>query len=541
LLLWNIYDKIDLIYNLNLKNMWIENSIKESLVDLTEFGKEMKDNIFIKAKDLSWLDPFDWYDKLSKKDKEKFDDLNKKRIELEQDLNNLTTKEAILDLKDDYLLDKMSFNDRISLLEKDIDLLWRRIYKIKLEQANDKLNKRFTKINKLFSNEDNNSTNKDLLKIKAWEIYSLKQSWYDLARVFLNREKDDTEVTKINIKEWDKFEVNFWENKSLNWNIWAWDILPIDKVDKVKINDIEGIRWFNPRPWYYDKNWKYLSIFNNYTIKILSTKGLTENYKEKEKQKYDSAFKDRYEDIRKPEVLEMFNKQISDNWNNKELKLNWFSKLDLELLKWYLSIKLSKDILKDMDLDLDTWILKTRNKEIKDFIPKEKLLKGAEKYENIINNVINRHPQIWRDNLVNLINHENGKWDPTAWARWSDAYWLWQMTDSTWWNMRAKMDTKILWKPNRNNPEHQLETTCFYLEYIIKKQSCNIQEAVAYYNTWENFDRHSESYVSKLYIKWNLKSIVYSDSKYDWKKTEDIYWRMTKKEYFNAAVKYYNS
>jgi hypothetical protein len=325
--------------------------------------------------------------------------------------------------------------------------------------------------------------NKDLSNITAWEIYSLKQEWYDLSKLFLIWWKENIDKNSMNV--WDSFIVNFWWNKSLNNLIWAWDLLPIDQIDKVIINWVEWERRLTPRPWYYSNEWRYLAVFDNYKVEIISKK----EYTPEEKEKSLLAFKNRFEEVRKPEIISNFREQLSNNWNNTDIKLEWFSKSDLEIITWYLTSRVSNENLSNLNFDLDKWLLSSKtwesiNEVINKFIPNESLWKWYEKYKDIVIEVSNKY-WVRTESLITLINHENARWDPLASAPWSSAYWLWQMIDSTW---------STYWKwLDRNNPSDQLEATCRYLNAIKDRKNCSDELAMAYYNTWEWIKNISDS------------------------------------------------
>lgn len=100
-----------------------------------------------------------------------------------------------------------------------------------------------------------NMTEKDVAKLRA--------SGVDLSKLFLVEAGAG------------KFVVDFGKNDRVNRSVGAGDILP-DEVQTVKINGTEGTKKLDPRPGFYDKNGKYLPIFDGYTIEILTTKELSE-------------------------------------------------------------------------------------------------------------------------------------------------------------------------------------------------------------------------------------------------------------------------
>jgi hypothetical protein len=318
---------------------------------------------------------------------------------------------------------------------------------------------------------------------------------------------------------WDSFKVNFWWNESLNKNIWAGDLLAIDKIDKVKINWVLWERKLSPRPGYYAADGRYLAIFDNYSVEIVSKK----DYTPEEKEQSISAFKDRYDEIRKPEVLYNLREQLKELWGNNEISLKWFSESDLKVIGSYLSKYLPEEVANNIDFDLKKWVIKSKTNEsineiINKFVPVENLWSWYEKYKDIVVEISAKY-WIRPEKLITLINHENSRWDPMAWAPWSSAYGLWQMIDSTW---------NIYWKwLDRNNPKDQLDATCRYLQAIMGRQNCTVELAMAFYNTWE-WIRSISNLKAQEYARLNPAI------------AKKIEWQINSKNYFIWAVSYYN-
>jgi len=484
----------------------------------------------------------DWYKKLTPEKQQevdkKFEDkqkLEKAIIEVNSELGFkwLTVKiiEVWLNKNKDSLNDPedireiQSFEEKMDKMNRDIDILSRQLYNLRLKSNTDKLMGYFKKSNDYFKKwfkiewEKNKEVlsilnEKDLSTITAWEIYTLRQEWYDLSKLFLIWWKEG--ISKENMNEWDRFTVNFWWNKSLNRYIWAWDVLPIDKIDKVKINWVEWERKLSPRPWYYTTNWKYLAIFDNYTIEIVSKKDFTAD-EEKDSLK---AFKDRYVDIRRPELLNSFRNQIDNIWDQNSLVLEWFTKNDLEIIFSYLKKYLAKENFENLSFTNNT--ISTKDwKSLKEvLILPINLWKWYEKYKDKVVDVCKNYERIKPEDLIRLINHENWSWDPLLSAPGSSAYWLWQMIDSTWSKYWGWLD--------RSNPVYQLEATCKYLDDIMTRKGCDIKKAMAYYNTWEWIMSLSDSRIRE-YARVNPAIAGL------------IKWPITPRTYFSAAEEYYST
>ena len=490
----------------------------------------------------------DWYNELSEVQQNTIDEKIEEKQKIEKSIEWKKSELSFKWLKADILnkwiernnsliedqedqMEIKSFEERVDMINRDMDLLSRELYSLNLKSNSENLSKASNEANSYFKenflkNWETNEfildliENKDLLNITAWEIYSLKQEWYDLSKLFLIWWKEN--VDKDTMKVWDSFIVNFGWNKSLNNLIWAWDLLPIDQIDKVIINWVEWERKLNPRPWYYSTDWKYLAIFDNYKVEIVSKK----EYTIEEKEKSLLAFKNRFEEVRKPEVISNLREQLSNNWDINEISLEGFSKNDLEIITWYLTSRVSNENLANLNFDLDKWILSTKSGEsineiINRFIPNESLWKWYEKYKDIVINISNKY-WIKTESLIILINHENPAWNPLASAPWSSAYWLWQMINSTW---------TIYWEwLNRNNPSDQLEATCRYLNAIKNRKNCPDELAMAYYNTWEWImnisDSKAQEYARKNpAINRKIPADEYIDAK----------------TYFKWAIAYYNN
>ena len=490
----------------------------------------------------------EWYKKLSVEQQQVVDNKIEKKIALEKKIAQMTAEVSYKWIKSDIISkwieknkplavdeeDKeeiMTFESRVDNLNRDIDGLEKEIYNVKLELNSENLEGSFEKSNTYFKEKFADSLGdwkkseyvtqllekKDLKTITAWEAYTLKQEWYDLSGLFLAWW--DKIVSKKEMSVWNKFTVNFWGNSSLNNSIWAGDLIPIDKIDKVRINWVDWTRRYDPRPWYYSESWKYLSVFDNYKVEIISEKEVTPEELEKSK----NAFKLRFDEIRGTELSTKFRDLIETAWDVSSIKLDSISKSDMEYLKTYMSKYIPKDQLLNIDFDIEKWTVSTKNwKSLSGFM-KESLPRWAwyEKYKAIVEQVAAKYPEIWADKLATLINHENGKWDPLAWTPWSSAYWLWQMIDSTW---------KTYWKwLDRNNPADQLDATCRYLKDIMSRKKCPIEIAMAYYNTWEWILSLSDSKISHIA---SINPAI----------TRKIPWwsHIDAKTYLTWAVAYYN-
>ena len=370
-----------------------------------------------------------------------------------------------------------------------------------------------------------------LYTITAGEIYTLKQEGIEISQLFLISQTGQM-PKKDTMKVWDSFKVNFWANKSLNRHIGAGDLIDIQHFDRVRINGIEGTRRLGPRPGYYTSTGKYLPVFDNYEIEII----WDEIYSEEEAYMIEEAYNTRYHEIRDPEVLYDAREQIVKAGDQSSVVLEGLSKNDLETVAtyfWsndspidnYLREEVYEETPSDIKVDVNTGTIattngKTLNETVNKFIPKESLGTGYKRYEKEVIAVADTYPNIPTEKLIQLINKENGRWDPLASAPGSSAYGLGQMIDGTWRVYGEGLD--------RNNPRDQLEATCRYLDAIMKRKGCSVDMAMAYYNTWEWILSISDEKAEK-YARNNPAIAKY------------ITGPVTAQSYFDAAVQYYNS
>ncbi len=134
-----------------------------------------------------------------------------------------------------------------------------------------------------------------ILKWKTSENYlwsdllTLKKRGIDITPlVLISTEKIEAPITEKSLRIHDKFIINFGDNKHLNKNIGAGDILP-PEVTSIKVNGQDGVRKNAPRPWYYAGN-KYLPIFHGDSIEIINKDSVNQwdlkNAKDAENQRW---------------------------------------------------------------------------------------------------------------------------------------------------------------------------------------------------------------------------------------------------------------
>ncbi|MDD2486943.1 MAG: hypothetical protein PHS92_01050 [Candidatus Gracilibacteria bacterium] len=155
--------------------------------------------------------------------------------------------------------------------------------------------------------------------LKASDILFLKKTGADLSKFLLVRDGNATgKVSEKDIKENDKFIVNFGENQNMNNIIGAGDILPYE-VNSIKINGVEGIRRNMPRPGYYEAlpngKFRYLRIFDGDKIEIIKMKKINDS----EIKEFQNSDEKRFEKLRIEDTIHNNGNAITDLQEDKDL------------------------------------------------------------------------------------------------------------------------------------------------------------------------------------------------------------------------------
>lgn len=468
---------------------------------------------------LAMIEKQKWYEELSHEEQKNIVKMYETKYEILQDIEWLNTRNELLDTLDLIENAHINYDERVQMLEREINFFSEKLSIIEHDIARWDLNKDFEKKVPLFESDMQSDEykefikyieSKDLRTIKAGEIYNLKILWYDLSKLFLKSNKD---VSIETMQVGDSFTVNFWGNNNIESKLGIGDILPIHRFETIRVNWVLGTRKDTPRPWYYDTKWKYLAIYENYKVELISKTEVSEADEEEFKQ----AFERRYIQVRTPELKNM----IVDHAQEQSYSFTRLSQKDFEILKNYLETAYKNDVV----VDIKTQTISTTGgknfDEIFHLSEETELGKAYLKYEDTVERVTNRYANISKEKLIRLINHENAGWDPLISARGSTAYGLGQMIDSTW-----KKYGKGL---NRNNPEHQLDATCRYLLDIMNKKNCSIELAMAYYNTGEGIFNISNKTLNNFY---SINAPIVNKI--------PAWVSRSKKNYFTWAVAYYN-
>lgn len=286
----------------------------------------------------------EWYQKLWEEQKEKVDTLIRKKIDVIEDfkaqMGFLWKKYTILENGIDLLAppedpedikEITNFREAIDMIQKDIALYENQVALIKLQidllEAPGDTEKRHELLNSVFDSLPEKSKEwllgNSIDALTAGDIYSMKQNGVDLSTVFLVTKEGKLSNGKASMKSWDSFRVNFWASKNADAIVGAGDILPIEDVYSVKINGVEGIRRFLPRPGYYTPEGNYLAIHDGYNVQIGEKKPVTPQ----ELQQLEAARQKRYEYIRSEDV-----RDIIRNLENETDTVPFTSPADLQIL-----------------------------------------------------------------------------------------------------------------------------------------------------------------------------------------------------------------
>lgn len=322
--------------------------------------------------------------------------------------------------------------------------------------------------------------NKSFDAITAGDFYALKKEGYDLSQLLLAREFWWEKVNKWNIKTGDKLIVNFWTNREAHTTIGAGDLLPMDKIYKIKVNGVEWIRGYSPRPGFYNGK-QYLPVYDGDKIEIIEEKP----FDPAEKATYEKAESDRFKEIRGSEISSWLYNQLRDkNADAHTFTLPYMSRSDRDMLNKYIQDVLPQNVRENLTYDEKTWIISTKNKkplrEVLNTIPQYEW-KGTHhlRYMDHINTVEQKYNlPSWI--MVRLIYHENGRWDPTLQVPGGTAFWLTQLPNGTWNDVCRWSGLKL----DRNNPLDQITAGAFYLNYISRiNKTTDGTLLMAYYNT----------------------------------------------------------
>jgi len=339
------------------------------------------------------------------------------------------------------------------------------------------------------------------------------------------------------------------ESQNIDW------IEKTKKIDKEQDKALDSIKDTISKKESIEQNIKTVSSIE--TKKLQEHIEIIEDTKKKivtEKKKAKTSV------ITKREAISSNDNEVSLNnswkeWIEKILWDNAFTRLLKQLsqlfamliwnLTWSKSFSESTNINEKSDIE-DWWekvVVKkdeekidiTNDKELDNIYSK---FTNYAKYRSFIQS---ESSKLWISQLevIKLLTKENNTADSTAYWPWKNTsiYWIGQMSNATW---RLVEKEFYDWKKmDRKDTYTQIAMAIRYMKYIKNTRQCSDAETKFFYNAWHNFELTDEK-VSKSYISWNLKSIVYQIPKYRWRSVNYIASRMTKKEYYYAAMAYYD-
>ena len=231
---------------------------------------------------------------------------------------------------------------KIHTIEMMKKRIWNLETELKILETKENKEKRYESLDKSFSEIKDDEKLKDIIweknfnNLSAWDFYAMLKSNPDKMRWLL---LSTTDWNKINLDNWwdwyksKELRVNFWKNKWLDKVIWAWDILDIENVKKIKVNWVEWERKSNPRPWYYTQTGQYLAIHNWYKIEITDTTKLVWKSEIKE---FNDAKEKRFIEIRWKEISiniwSVIDNAIKNDPKAKKIENPYKSDVDKELI-----------------------------------------------------------------------------------------------------------------------------------------------------------------------------------------------------------------
>lgn len=212
------------------------------------------------------------------------------QVEKIPDSTQSLEQEILADSKED-----INFTTKLkSLIEKTTILQEKKKWtknKQELRQIQDEINSiyreknRLIRFHKLWKEQNTwvewlDKEDIDNIGVKKLLTIENNKKWF-LASAFAFKQIEDKDwnITEEaisnpdNINEWDTINIDFGKNKWAYWKVGAWDILPT-KVQVVKIIDAHwevriGKRGISgSKVWYYDLEWRYIPIYNNYKLYI---------------------------------------------------------------------------------------------------------------------------------------------------------------------------------------------------------------------------------------------------------------------------------
>lgn len=333
--------------------------------------------------------------------------------------------------------------------------------------------------------------------IRAGDILRMRSSGENIAKYLLTDEEwDEVSIESSNIEQYKnkKLLVNFGNNKSINASIGLGDILPYEakKVEVTKPNweiaigvlwSDDSRKWRRERVGYYDESTgKYIAIYSGYKLSIIESGKVTSE----DRAKLENIQQLHLNSLRIKEMMEVC------------IAKNGYKKATPEEIKNILT--------SDFPDESDHVLFEKVSQKISDRIirgesVRESFKDGIGSREKFIGKfgwylrdvIVQDFPNISAHMLINLFDKESnprGAFDPSA-SNPSWAYGLGQMQSKAWIDSEkhANMDY------DRSNPYDQIHAAAAYLDMIMIRNNCNLNDAIVYY--------HMGPYVKSEYIEKN--------------------------------------
>lgn len=540
----------------------------------------------------------EWFQLLTPEQKDEINELVNMRKALKEELR-FDNLDKITNFPEGF--ENLSYEEKVDLLQREIDM-----YKIKKERERLQRELREDYMTKegrhgfaenMFQTTTPESREwligKDLESLTAGDIYSMKESWVDLAELFLIQWIGDI-VSKGNMKVWDSYKVNFWKCKSADRLIWIGDIIDIENVSRISVNGVVGIRWYDPRPGYYTMDHKYLAVHDGYQVEILEMNSIAEQ----EQETLFAAQENRFKTIRSEDI-----RNVVYGLTDYTEDLPFTQDHDVELVVWVFESAGIEGVSYNNEskkLEFPDWINFADTKEILnwyrgvrraiiDYVLENDAVWNSE-WESLVLEIPEYSSSLVEKALVSMIGTNSIQWmsfdiDTMTLSTnnrktirdtlWGGFEYLWSGTkhltylpelqrasteegiplgvlitliykENGQWNTRASPawssayglgqmidgTWEIYWRwLNRYDAWDQLLATTRYMRAIKDRQQCPWEHVLAYYNTGEWIRNVSQSKIEE-YGKLNYGAITV-------KIPSGV--PLSHESYFTAAVAYYNS
>jgi cell wall-associated NlpC family hydrolase len=329
---------------------------------------------------------------------------------------------------------------------------------------------------------------KDYNSITKGDLLMLEKYWVNVQSLVMTQESENEEDITNNMSpdsfaEGKKIKVNFWNNRSLNKRMGAWDILPssVAEISVIPNNSDTNKKftWWierKPRTWkiqltprigYHDAT-GYIPIYDGDIIMVVKSTAP------------DTIKGSEYAQAKQDELMRERQREMGNTG------------------------KPATNLPEDIEAWESTEIPKNQSAFVK-------------KYQDILNKECSKY-NIPPGLIIQLIKMESSfdpKNSPKEYGNpnTNAAYWLWQHIKTTWDDVNGKY---FGGKLDRTNPEHQIMATCAYLQEMKSTKNCDWAMAVIYYHTWPGVDsanitdyKKSNPGIAKYMSAWDTSAEWY--------------------------------